>query len=373
MQTLSNTVWQAQAELTRRFSTFSQDAMHAIRDSKYAWAHYPDSQVSLDAAGLVALADLSTVAKRTALTGNAVWLDMFIICPGLHRQQSATELNLGEYPAAGALTTGYVFRIENPATVLFLQKISQTGTLTHVEVSNWDNKSKLWRRLVSSIFVFQTASTISATAYLLAATTTAVALVLFGLAHEVWGVGVLCMLILARLINTWVVRKRCVPGWHGEKEPGVKSDLLILLSQDRWIRMKGPVDDVKAVTSGQWLREQSFLESSLSAAATVLVYLNAALASNVNNAGKILLVVQLLVSVGLLAIANEFTDALYMHGCKVRVTGEHQTYARRLDLAKALLKEADRKDWEMRAALSQMGVTVPKDAGFATKNGQIIM
>jgi len=76
---------------------------------------YP--KVSLDAAGLVALADLSTVARRTALTGTSSLLDAFVLCPGLHRQQEAPELNGGEYPACAAMTTGYVFRVENPATV----------------------------------------------------------------------------------------------------------------------------------------------------------------------------------------------------------------------------------------------------------------
>ncbi|KAE9574490.1 hypothetical protein CGMCC3_g9421 [Colletotrichum fructicola] len=73
-------------------------------------------EMSLDAAGLVALADLTTVQKRTALTGTSSLLDSFILCPGMHMQQDSTSLNGGEYPACGALTSGYVFRVENPAT-----------------------------------------------------------------------------------------------------------------------------------------------------------------------------------------------------------------------------------------------------------------
>ncbi len=315
--------------------------------------------MSLDAAGLVALADLSTVAKRTALTGNAALSDILVICPGLHRQQAAPELNLGEYPACGAMTTGYVFRVENPATVLFLQKVARTGTLTQVVVSRWDNKSKFWPGVLSTVFMFQTASLSSTLAYLAATSLTVVAIVLLALARELWGLGVLLVLMLARLLNTCVIRKRCEPGWHGEKEPGVNGDLLILLSQDRWVRMKGPVDDLKAVTSGAWLREQSFTESSVSAAATVLVYLDAALASNVNDSGKMILLVLLILSPGLLAIANECTNALFMHGCKVEVVGKRKSYGRRLELVEDLLQEKGRNDDAMRSTFSQMGMTVP--------------
>jgi hypothetical protein len=84
--------------------------------------------------GLVALADVDTVATRTACTGSASFLDAFVIVPGLHRQQHAMDLSKGEYPACAAMTTGYVFRVENQATVLYLQKVGRTGHLTTLEV-----------------------------------------------------------------------------------------------------------------------------------------------------------------------------------------------------------------------------------------------
>lgn len=269
-----------------------------------------------------------------------------------------------------------MFRVENPATVLFLQKVSQTGTLTEVVVSRWDNKSKIWPRLISAVFIFQTASFTSTLAYLAAISLTVVAIVLLALARELWGLGVLSVLMLARLLNTCVIRRRCESGWHGEKEPGVNGDLLILLSQDRWVRMKGPVDDLKAVTSGAWLREQSFIESSISAAATVLVYLDAALASNVNDSGKLILLILLILSPGLLAVANECTKALFMHGCKVEVVGKRKAYERRLKLVEDLLREKGRNDHAMRTAFSQMGMTVPAKntvAAPTSNQGQVTM
>jgi hypothetical protein len=78
--------------------------------------------LSLDAAGLVALTDLAPLQARTALTGTESYLDAFVLCPGLHLQQKAQALSQGERPERGEINKGFVFRIENPATVYFLQK-----------------------------------------------------------------------------------------------------------------------------------------------------------------------------------------------------------------------------------------------------------
>lgn len=80
---------------------------------------------SLDLAGVVAIADLSTVSQRTVITGTAALLDFLILCPGLHLQEHASNLNMGEYPAAAAMASGYLFRIMNPATVHYIQKTAR--------------------------------------------------------------------------------------------------------------------------------------------------------------------------------------------------------------------------------------------------------
>ncbi|EKG18445.1 hypothetical protein MPH_04247 [Macrophomina phaseolina MS6] len=186
-------------------------------------------------------------------------------------QQKAVEIHGGEHPACGAMTTGFVFRVENPATVCraIPDDRNHWGTWLGIHVFSFDNASVMGRNREA---------------------------------------------------------------WSGAKEPGEKGDLLILLSQDRWICMKGLVDDLKAVTSGQWLRDPTNVESWVTAFATVIVYLDAALASNVTQAGKILLLALLIGSVGLLAIANASTDQLQMRGCVVKVQGERKAYDRRLDL-----------------------------------------
>jgi hypothetical protein len=100
----------------------------------------------------------------------------------------------------------------------------------------------------------------------------------------------------------------------------------------------------------------------VAAFATLLVYLDAALASNVNQAGKFILLILLIASAGILAIANETTQMLQMHGRLIKVEGSRTRYKRRLEMVAQLIKESGRDDWAMR-----MGMIVRKKG---EKNGQ---
>ncbi|KAK0224913.1 hypothetical protein EDD85DRAFT_230470 [Armillaria nabsnona] len=184
------------------------------------------SPITLEAAGLLALADLPTVTLRTALFGGACFLDVLVLVPGMRKQQCADEINRGEFPTTGAMTSGYVFRVENPATVSYLQSIGQTGHLVTARIS-----------------------TISV-------------VVVLCVVGDWWGIGALGMFVSARLINVVVIERRSQQGWKGAIETG-DGDLLILLSQDRWVRLQGTINDLKAVTAGQWLRDLSAPECFL--------------------------------------------------------------------------------------------------------------
>ena len=97
---------------------------------------------------VIGLQYIPEAVSRTALSGTAVTLDMLVVCPGIHTQQEAVSLNGGEYPACTALTTaGYVFRVENPATVYYLQRVGRTGQLTTLSVSSIDSKDHGMPRL----------------------------------------------------------------------------------------------------------------------------------------------------------------------------------------------------------------------------------
>jgi len=303
------------------------------------------SGISLDAVGLIALADLSTISQRTALSGSASLLDVLILAPGMHRQQAASEVNGGELPTTGAMTTGYVFRIENQATVSFLQGIGEPGCLVNVRVARQDRKGR---------FHLLDGGMAAALFYLIGALLTPMVLIVLGIIHDFWAIGVLLMLMFVRLINVVVIRRRTVKGWKGIEEPGVEGDLLALLNQDRWVRLRGLVDDLKEVTSGQWMRDETTIEGFATAFATLLVYVSAALATNASTLGSLFMGCLLLSSVALLGLCNAMTEKLQMFGCVVYQEGEPKRYKRRLQMAEEMIALAKRDDWAI-----GMGLIVP--------------
>ncbi|KAH6909353.1 hypothetical protein BKA70DRAFT_1278275 [Coprinopsis sp. MPI-PUGE-AT-0042] len=318
------------------------------------------SRVSLDAAGLVALADLTSIAERTALRGDASWLDVLFLAPGIHRQQQAADINRSEYPICGAMTSGYVFRVENQATVAFLQKVGKTGHLTVIQVDSPDeNKNRIIKNLKSLLAPPNLAPSVF---YLLGISFSIVAVALVSAAEDWWGLGVLAMLIGARLINTIVIKRRAQPAWKGAKEPGVMGDLLVLLSQDRWVRIQGTVDDLKVVTAGQWLRDEETVESFFTAFATLLVYTAAALVPNTSNLAALILILLTLSSAGLLGLSNSLTKDLTMFGRTLRVSQTPKQYPRRLVMAEELIAESQRRDWAVR-----MGLVLPDKGDTATQ------
>ncbi|KAL3433957.1 hypothetical protein BDV09DRAFT_186285 [Aspergillus tetrazonus] len=300
--------------------------------------------VCLDAAGLVTIAEITAVARRTALTGTSVLSDMFILCPGLHRQQSAPELSKGEYPAVAAMTTGYIFRVENPATVCFLQRVGKTGHLTTLHVSpptTFKEQSKKNAQKSAS-----REQPVVPIAYTCAVCISLTMLIVYLWLQDWWGLFCLLALVLARLCNILVIRRRCrETGWKGAPEPGVQGDLLVLLSGDCWVRIQGAVDDLKAITAGQWMRDRSVGEDVVSAVATLLVYVSAVLVCNVSKTGQVLLLSGMIVSAGLLFLANAATTTMNMNGRKIRVVKVSKRYFRRRDLADELIRETGRADW----------------------------
>ncbi|KAF8242744.1 hypothetical protein K440DRAFT_503927, partial [Wilcoxina mikolae CBS 423.85] len=302
------------------------------------------SGISLDATGLVALADLSTIADRTAITGSASFLDILLLAPGIHRQQMASEVNGGELPATAALTSGYIFRIENQATVSFFQRVGKPGHLVNltIELDPWNENPSLMGKLMG---FFLNPGPAASALYLVGPLFTLTALNILASIHDWWAMGVIAALITARAINVVVIRRRSEMGWKGAKEPGVNGDLLVLLSQDRWVRIRGPVDDLKAVTSGQWLRDTTPIEDFAIAFATLVVYVTAALAANSSKVGSLIILILLLSSVALLGLSNQMTKRLQMYGRLVSVVGKAKKYERRLDLTDELVKETGRDDW----------------------------
>ncbi|PBK58450.1 hypothetical protein ARMSODRAFT_967712 [Armillaria solidipes] len=312
------------------------------------------SPVTLEAAGLIVLADLPAVALRTALTGGASYLDALVLVPGMHKQQCADEINRGEFPTTGAMTTGYVFRVENPATVSYLQSIGQTGCLVTARVSQSPSQNtdlSLQNQVLQSLFVSGVQATVL---YFMCPISTIVVFALLGVIGDWWGFGALGMLVLARLINVVVIKRRGQQGWKGALEDG-DGDLLILLSQDRWVRLRGSVNALKAVTAGQWLRDLSAVESFAVMFATTTVYASAIIAFNASTVGSLLIGGLLLCSVALLTLCNSLTRCFQMYDCVVRIEGKPVRYQRRLQMAEKLVDESEREDWAV-----GMGLILPK-------------
>ncbi|PBK96071.1 hypothetical protein ARMGADRAFT_1142777 [Armillaria gallica] len=179
-----------------------------------------DSNITLQVTGLIALADLPPITVRTTLSGTASYLgglDTLVLGPGMHQQQSTSEINCGKYPITSTMTTSYVFRVENSTTVYYLQSIGITGHL---------------------------------------------------ITTRVYALG----FVISRFINIVVIKWRNENEWKGKKEPSMQGDLFILLCHDRWVRLQGSVDDLKAMTSGQWLRDVTAMESFTITCVTMLVY-----------------------------------------------------------------------------------------------------
>lgn len=313
------------------------------RDTVSAMSYFLPG-VTLDAAGLVAIAEITAVAQRTILTGTSIYSDSLILCPGLHRQQSAPELNGGEFPAVAAMTSGYVFRVENPATASFLQKHGLTGHLVTLEVLPVSDGGKAFSWKVKDLapHIF----------YWLSAALSPGVLAFFLYIREWWGVFCLLVLMFSRLCNVFVIRRRTKDvGWKGASEPSARGDLLILMSGDCWIRMQGAVDDLKAVTSGKWWRERTMTEDCLTALATVLVYVNTTLVSNIDTFNQMVLLIMFVLSAAMLFLANITTKEMHMYGRRIRVQGKPKRYYRRLDMANELVAESGRKDWARRLGL----------------------
>jgi hypothetical protein len=288
----------------------------------------------LSLVGLLALTDLNIVTQHTALNGTSQWWDILVLCPGLHQQHKATKLSDGEFPACAAMTTGYVFRIENPATVFYLQSASETGKMTNISVSKADSQFSRGAYMVH----LAAGSSVAAFALLLSLS-------------DWWAISYLLILFVVRLINTALTRAQARVDWHGQSEPGQLGDLFILLSYDRWVRIRGEVDDLKAVTSGRWLRRPTAFEETMSGCATILAYAAPTLAANATVEGQIMIAALLLGNAAALASANYLTTELRMKGKTLQVQGVRRAYERRSILANELIAESGRSDWAVAMGL----------------------
>lgn len=297
--------------------------------------------------GLVALSDMQAIKRRTALTGGASLWDSLVLAPGIRTQQTAPDVNDGEFPKTAAMTSGYIFRIENEAVVSYLQSVGEPGCLVTVRV---DGRPKGHRAALLSMV--QLEDIIVSIIYFSAIACTLFALAKLHAIQDYQAVGAVALLIISRFINTVVIKRRTQGEdvWRGAEEPGVAADLLVLLSQDRWIRMRGLVDDMKMVTAGQWLRKQTAIEGLASTFADLSLLLSSALTMTSTSEGSLIVTLLLLASAGILGLCNALTQDLHMVQRRIHVTSKKQ-YLRRLKMAEELIEEMHKDEWAIALGL----------------------
>lgn len=170
----------------------------------------------------------------------------------------------------------------------------------------------------------------------------------------------LSILIFSRILSIFVLGTKISPSWHGESEPGVQGDLLILLSEDRWVRMKGPVDHLKSVTSGGWLskppsRPSTLTHDFLDSTSQLLVHVAVIVLASAPDTEKILVVTFALLSHVVLSLYNAVTTRpLIMKGCQVKLSSDQTSvkkYPRRLIMARELIREMGRSDFALKLGL----------------------
>ncbi|RMZ90009.1 hypothetical protein DV736_g2752, partial [Chaetothyriales sp. CBS 134916] len=378
---------------------------------------------------LILLASPSVIPLH--LVSAALDLDVLHLTLGCQAALSPALLNNGEFPACAAMTTGYVFRVENEATVHFLQAIGITGALTHLKPAAtrlslpW-SYTKVFLLLAALVHVVVLVAIIdsvdqlliSSPFLLLALYVTPAVLITVNLALPAIGPQrmeiaafsifstAVCLLIefsippqyvherraptlslpfqlsllgllVSRILFIYLLRQRTGPrpGWHGAAEPGVRGSLLVLLSRDRWVRLDGQVDDLKAVTSGSWLQPATAVQEACNLLSCLLVWMSVVSALAARDGEKVILVLGVLLRH--LATSSRLRRSLLVkNGCTMqgRVIKVEKSkgdagvvrYGRRLAMAEELIEEFGRRDWA-----EQMGMVKAerKNGG----QGQVIM
>ncbi|KAK0733823.1 hypothetical protein B0T26DRAFT_620202, partial [Lasiosphaeria miniovina] len=339
-------------------------------------AHFPDWKkvpipgLSLSASGLLALADLSTVAQRTVISGGASWLDSLILVPGLHYQQAADELGRWPFDAAfiDAVEDGgdddsnsnsdgghpITFRINNAATAVYIQKIARPGQTVTLDVGCLPmGRTRFWlRRSQSGMHADLGIRTdlpdlgwVSHLLYLCSPLLTIAALVLVILLQDWWALASLLAYMVSRFLNIWVIKQRAkqpappIPppssnnnttaaapdappdrvteyriSLGGGTTPRNRRAGLSSPSPSSNIRLRGLPADLQAITADAWLRSKTHAEGYLEATAKLIVYMVAAFSGNESQAGSIVTMALLLANAALLALSNANAKALQVNG-----------------------------------------------------------
>ncbi|RPA79941.1 hypothetical protein BJ508DRAFT_327798 [Ascobolus immersus RN42] len=320
---------------------------------------------ALSPIGLLALANLPTIAKRVAIAGNASYLDILILCPGIQLELDAPELAKGEIPACAAMVTPWVGRA-GQLTFLEIEGMQEDtdtgkrgaeglgkhGGTGHVRPKMARKTATGWSGTQGNGFISDILHDIICPALSISA--------ILRLAYlEDWNaLGACGALMAARAMNVLVIKRRARSGaeWKGEPEPGVWGALFVLLSQDKWVILEGLVDHLKATASGYWLGEASALDQTLTTIAKMLVYLAPALLFASKPEGALIFLALLSITTACLALSNTLATNITMHGHRIRESFQPIRYKRRLHLLNDPLIQFYCNEEELRTGNGQIAV-----------------
>lgn len=301
-----------------------------------SWSTTPLPNITLSASGLLVLADLRTISRRTALTGGASWIDSLVLAPGLHYQQACDDLER-EAPigliALSTQTLGQIqYAVKNTMTASYLKSLVKDGAENIITLdvgldTPWDvvkivgkvmRKSRVsdeedddedhedWASLSDVDWL-------SHLLYLISPLITSASIAFMVIFEDWWGLAILLTLVSSRILNIWAIKQRMT---HSEPSPEslTMTEYTVDLGGGHSVRLRGPDADLQALVTHAWLRTQSSLEGYLEAAAKLMVYMSAALGGNMTQAGAIVLIGLLLTSAALLGLSNAHARGFRMHG-----------------------------------------------------------
>ncbi|KAI6274378.1 hypothetical protein MCOR14_004636 [Pyricularia oryzae] len=210
------------------------------------WTQTPIPGVSLSAGGLLALADLTTVAQRTAIKGGSSWLDSLLLVPGLHYQQAADEIARSggggwswgwDYGGGGVATAantgvvssageGFVGMVNNSPMMMYLNKVVHqarergggegvvfldVGALGKRKSKKDAGRGKGKRGADEGDGDEGHGldlGWLSHWLYLMSPILTIAALVMLILVEDWWALGCILTLMISRILNIWVIKQR---------------------------------------------------------------------------------------------------------------------------------------------------------------------
>ncbi|KAM7205317.1 hypothetical protein V8F33_001148 [Rhypophila sp. PSN 637] len=336
------------------------------------WPNTPIPGVSLSAGGLLALADLSTIAQRTAITGGSSWLDSLLLAPGLHYQQAVEELasrgststtggvgssNDEDYHVEECDHTGTPvrrFRIRNTATKMYIRRIARPGETVTLDVGaalpatrmsmgaryqmpKPDGGIHVTDWAVDSVAAEHGqdkddkaddchgghTGSVSHFLYLASPVLTIIALACVVLVKDWWAFGQLGGLMLSRILNIWIIKQRTKgqddQQSSGSFEPSLTTYNIPLATSHpneapTSVRLRGRPSDLRAITSSSWLRAKTHGQGYLEATAKLVVYAVAAFSGNATQIGAIIMMGLLLSTAALLALSNSHAKCLTVCG-----------------------------------------------------------